>query len=508
MVQPNGSITDGVELNEGFVKFLIENVFAPLPKNRRIACATDHTKIKILGNSDSDEVDNYHDAERLNDVTYGDILGPLRDPSEDDETTPEESILAPPAFGNMDNFSIENVKNIPIRAELIDNLVNKNNTNMSITQFLGEILRPAAIGVNNVGNTRPAIRQGDEGVFEVFCPTAINWSKEWEGHEYLFNKPLSPEDAAKRRYPDDIMVLDFKASDSLIENLDMNSTFDPIVARAFKDAAVNYTGSTDNFLEFLSHKDMAQDLATFLETSETVIDGAQLQPAEDGLDKAITVGVDGVVSINKSMLFETNSDGATTVRAGVANSIQKFLQADPKRLNALRALDQAKDSDNYATTLLANYMRKTTITIHGTTNISPFQTIIVKGIMPKLEGMYLITNTRESITPQGFQTILEGSLINPPSANARLAKDEHGAIVDVVPQESTQPHVEQASAPEPPAADVEEASELEDTFVGPLSPETQFARENPAHEWAVAEVGSEEALRRGEEFDASLKENW
>ena len=96
----------------------------------------------------------------------------------------------------------------------------------------------------------------------------------------------------------------------------------------------------------------------------------------------------------------------------------------------MRALQQASQAgqpdaegkltqNNYATQLMANYMRKTTITIHGTTNISPFQKVIVKGIMPDLEGMYLITNTRESVTPQGFQTILEGTLIRPPSASAR-----------------------------------------------------------------------------------------
>ena len=35
VVQPSGQITDGLEMNDGFVKFIIENVFAPLPKNRR-----------------------------------------------------------------------------------------------------------------------------------------------------------------------------------------------------------------------------------------------------------------------------------------------------------------------------------------------------------------------------------------------------------------------------------------------------------------------------------------
>ena len=53
MVQPNGAITDGLELNEGFVKFIIENVYAPLPKNRRCGCPEDHTPIKIITRNNS-----------------------------------------------------------------------------------------------------------------------------------------------------------------------------------------------------------------------------------------------------------------------------------------------------------------------------------------------------------------------------------------------------------------------------------------------------------------------
>ena len=56
-------------------------------------------------------------------------------------------------------------------------------------------------------------------------------------------------------------------------------------------------------------------------------------------------------------------------------------------------------------------MRKTTITIHGTTNIIPYNTIYVRGVLPELEGMYLVTNVRESITTSGFQTIIEATLI-------------------------------------------------------------------------------------------------
>ena len=65
------------------------------------------------------------------------------------------------------------------------------------------------------------------------------------------------------------------------------------------------------------------------------------------------------------------------------------------------------------------------------------QKIIIKGIMPDLEGMYLITNTRESITPQGFQTILEGVLVRRPSDDA--STDTAG--VSVVPEEKEQDEI-------------------------------------------------------------------
>ena len=87
----------------------------------------------------------------------------------------------------------------------------------------------------------------------------------------------------------------------------------------------------------------------------------------------------------------------------------------PERMQKLNALIQSEPGSNFATQLLAQYMRKTTITIHGTTNLFPFQKILIRGIIPGLEGLYLVTNTRESITPQDFQTIIDAVLIKPVS---------------------------------------------------------------------------------------------
>ena len=68
-------------------------------------------------------------------------------------------------------------------------------------------------------------------------------------------------------------------------------------------------------------------------------------------------------------------------------------------------------NNNFTTELLAFYMRGVTLTIHGTTNIRPFNLIIITGVLPNLEVLYIVTNITEKVTPTTFQTIIEGKLL-------------------------------------------------------------------------------------------------
>ena len=427
LVQPNGAVTDGLELNDGFVKFIIENVWAPLPHNRRCGARNDHKPIVIKGDDENDEVYAMNAEFRVNDVTYGDLFGPLRDDSEDTGDT-ASSVLDPATFGNIENFRVNNIGNVPIRTDVVNNLLSKNNTNMSVAKFIGEIFQPGAIGVNNIPNPQLAIRQREDGTYETMSLSDVNWDQMAKNYSHLFTGNLGADETLKR-FPEDIIVFDFKAKDSLIENIDMNSKFDPLVAKAFRDAAVEFTGNTDALINFLSYKDVAKDLKNYLETSYPA-----LAENEEG-NKAIEINPDTQrVTINKNMFLPEG--GAP--QGEIVTAITKFLQASPARLNNMRALMNANNAgqstieggatSNYATNLMANYMRKTTITIHGTTNLAPFQKVIIKGIMPNLEGMYIITNTRESITPQGFQTILEGTMVRPPSGDARINTEGESTI--------------------------------------------------------------------------------
>ena len=88
----------------------------------------------------------------------------------------------------------------------------------------------------------------------------------------------------------------------------------------------------------------------------------------------------------------------------------------PERQAKLNTFLQMQAGGNFTTQLMANYMRSATITIHGTVNIIPFNTIHIRGILPDLEGVYLVTNTRDSISPGGFSTVLNAVLLEPLNA--------------------------------------------------------------------------------------------
>ena len=82
---------------------------------------------------------------------------------------------------------------------------------------------------------------------------------------------------------------------------------------------------------------------------------------------------------------------------------------NPERWAKIISIMQGRD--NFTTELLAFYMRGATLIIHGTTNIRPFNLINITGVLPNLEGIYLVTNITEKVTPTTFQTIIEGKLL-------------------------------------------------------------------------------------------------
>ena len=391
MLLPNGEIVDGEELNVGFVKFIIENVLAPLPQNRRIGSRSGRNipkgRLKVINKKGVGD----HDEWRISDVTYGHLFRP----EENDDENDDEVLNNNPQFGDLSNFTIDNVSDIPIRRDVIENLMNKQNSNMSIFQFMQQIMRPDSIGVDGK-NINVGFRTRPDGVMEVF-PATKNWRN-------TARQSTSEIDEAifRNRYPEENLLLDYKKDDSLIERIDMNSKFDPGMTMTFELGARAFAGDPNKFVQFISYGNVAVELRDFLVAEDPRFKGI-VEIADQNAS-----GEAGRVTIAKNAFFAEGEGNTPTVPASL---ITKFLMNNPERMAKLNAMLVAESGSNFATQLLSNYMRKTTITIHGTTNLFPSSTIHIRGVVPQLEGMYLITTVRESITPSGFQTILEATLI-------------------------------------------------------------------------------------------------
>ena len=421
VVDYDGTIRNGKELNVGFVNFVCQELIHLGVKNRRIGSRWDNGKLKtytIASHSWNDRLnalfgDNPVTAFRVKDTTYGDLFGSDgRDGGDDNSGT--GAVLD---FADFSQKIIKSVAEIPIRREVVDNLLNKTNENMSLMQFMQGIMHPSAIGVST-GNIYTSIRpSGGDGGFEV---TQV--SKNWKSVGKKVREEVNQADMFQR-FPDDVMMFDYKASDSLIKSIDMSSKFDPGIAGTFERSAASLaSGTKTDLLKFLSYGNMALELRDFLAGA-----GPENQP--DLYKDVIRVdkGDTGSVHINWSMMgFDANKKGGAEKIAVPESVFTKFLMNDPDRMTKLMSILQTGKGQTWATDLLANYMRGCTITMHGTCNIKPFNYIYVRGVLPNMKGLYMVHNVRDSVTPQDFDTIIEAVLIDPDPSDENKDAEKAG----------------------------------------------------------------------------------
>ena len=71
--------------------------------------------------------------------------------------------------------------------------------------------------------------------------------------------------------------------------------------------------------------------------------------------------------------------------------------------------------------VLSTFLRTANLTIHGTTGLSVFNLVYLKGLLSGIEGLYLISSVNESLAASTFTTTLECKLIeytnNDPQTN-------------------------------------------------------------------------------------------
>jgi hypothetical protein len=250
---------------------------------------------------------------------------------------------------------------------------------MSLLQFTQQILAPSSIGLN--GNVQLGVRY-DNGVIDII-PASISY----RGAEQDMFK------SAAEGQSDDHLLFDYKKRNSLIENVDMSSKMDPAAFLTYQNSSDLLQGRDYNVLKLLSYEGVAEDFKEFLDNTPRADDSGQ--------------NYSGIITIDpNTKAARINKDKFNDVPSSVIDAI---IGQNPERWARITAMMQG--NNNFTTELLAFYMRGVTLTIHGTTHISPFNLINVTGVLPDLEGIYVVTNVTEKITPTSFQTILEGKLL-------------------------------------------------------------------------------------------------
>jgi len=293
-------------------------------------------------------------------------------------------------MADFSNQNIQNVAELPIKRDVITNLLNRKNSNMSLLQFLRQLLSPSSIGLP--GNIQLGVRHTGQNI--EIIPASISYKQienDILGEAYVKNLMDQAENSEESSDGTNLFF-DYKTKNSLVETIDMSSKMDPAAFLTYQNSSDLLRGRDYNALKLLSYEGVAEDFQEFLENTPKAGDDGQFYSG------IITVGADNKVRVNKDRFNEIPS-----------SVMDSFIAQNPERWARITSMMQG--DNNFTTELLAFYMRGVTLTIHGTTNLQPFNVISVSGVLPDLEGIYIITNITEKVTPSSFQTIVEGKLL-------------------------------------------------------------------------------------------------
>ena len=363
----NVNFEGGTPLNKGVEEYIVSSFINLFNAGRRIGISEPN---KSLGNLKRDP-------------TYWDLYNNLK-PDDDDDEGSSGLDLSTMSMADFSNQKVQNVAEIPIRRDVVDNLLNRKNHNMSLLQFTQQILAPSAIGLN--GNIQLGVRYTN-GVIDII-PASISY----KGITTDMLKSAVDSRGQNDEKPNHLLF-DYKKRNSLIESVDMSSKMDPAAFLTYQNSSDLLKGRDYNVLKLLSYEGVAEDFKEFLDNTPKADDSGENYSGVITIDNNT-----GEVKVNKVRFEEVPS-----------SVIDGIISANPERWARITAMMQG--NNNFTTELLAFYMRGVTLIIHGTTHISPFNLINVTGVLPDLEGIYVVTNITEKVTPTSFQTILEGKLL-------------------------------------------------------------------------------------------------
>ena len=160
---------------------------------------------------------------------------------------------------------------------------------------------------------------------------------------------------------------------------------------------------------FISSKKQLEDLKIISTDTDTgkVVDVNTLN-LRSFLGLAASDGTKGPTTAGRQIVVRLIDE----LRAADSDFSNSIIAKQNARLMAGADANSGPNKPSFFGGVLSNFLRKITLTIHGTVGLSTFNLIYVKGLMRGIEGIYQITSVSESLTPANFTTTLECTLVN------------------------------------------------------------------------------------------------
>jgi len=239
-----------------------------------------------------------------------------------------------------------------------------------------------------------------------------------------------------------VIVCQFGTAQSLVESFGLSSKIDPNAFSAFRLPAV-VGGASMNVIEVLrnskitnpgAYSDMLSDFGDILDEGLTT--------GMEALKKLQIVGEDddGGSTFNSANLENFLLSESHSISKAASSFLEDMMSQNVKLYNTILTLQNEfftnKETSAEGTigvpgtrqagskfygNILSTFLRTANLTIHGTTGLSVFNLVYLKGLLNGIEGLYLISSVNESLAVSTFTTTLECKLIeytnNDPQTN-------------------------------------------------------------------------------------------
>ena len=380
----------GDRINQKYGSYMA-NLMALNPAGRRIII---RKKQRVDANSKSN---NFVDP------TYGDALSYFTGGS---------------TYGDIRNKVPESVADIAVRRDVIDNMLRPNNHRMNLLDFLLQATAPTAIAavggsailalrnLNGVLSVTP-LGVAQDGAFEDYSNEIMDAvekiKNDTEGNDFFGR--TEDEEAADKIV--ESFYVYYKKKFSLVQSVSLAAKADPAYAASQIGSNARWfdSGFSRNFLQFLGYGETAQDfrkeVAAVIESSPEAhwLKNEQGEKIEDFADQLIQIEYDGAraskITVDEALIQKLPS-----------TFIREFIGFGTDAGNELVQFWLRENAADISS-VYRQYLKRVTLTIHGTANLAGFQQLFIDNVLPGMAGIFQIISVNERVDASGYTTSIE-----------------------------------------------------------------------------------------------------